>query len=294
MFNWLRSFHFALKDRNLHFFLYGSILVLGGLLIHQIYFVKPVDLYQEALLSKISHFDLEQSLQQVPETIKPDSIKVPILIYHSVRPHSAGETAMQLHYEVAPDAFESQLKYLRDNGYTVISLEYLVESLSDNITLPPKSIVITFDDGWKNQYGYAFPLLKKYADTATFFITSDYVGGGYFLTWDQIRVMDNSGMTIGGHTRTHPYLVSVKDPAVLKNEITGSKLLIEKQIGHSIDLFAYPYGHYNDTVIQAVKDAGFRSARSTYKGVFHTSADLYTLKGLEVTDDMKAFASSIQ
>lgn len=294
MFNHLRSFHFALKDRNLHLFLYGSILILGGLLVHQIYFVKPVDLYQQELLSKIGEFDLEDSLQQAPEAIKPDSIKVPILIYHSVRPHTQGETAMQLRYEVDPNAFDKQLKYLRDNGYTVISLAYLVDALEENIILPPKSIVITFDDGWRNQYAYAFPILKAYQDTATFFIVSDYVGGGYFMTWDQIRVMDNSGMTIGGHSRTHPFLVSIKDPMALKNEIEGSKLIIEKRIGHPIDLFAYPYGHYSDSVVQAVKDAGFRSARSTYKGIYHTSADLYTLKGLEVTDDMKAFQSSIQ
>ena len=114
------------------------------------------------------------------------------------------------------------------------------------------------------------------------------------MTWDEIRTMNNSGMTIGGHTRTHPYLVNVTDPQVLQDEIAGGKKIIEKQIGQPIELFAYPYGHYSDKVVQAVKDAGYLSARSTYKGVYHTSADLYTLKGVDVTDDMDAFIHTLQ
>jgi peptidoglycan/xylan/chitin deacetylase (PgdA/CDA1 family) len=294
MLNHIYRFHIALKDRNLHVILYSLIIILAVTLgYYRFVYITP-DPYKEELLSKISDFDLERSLQNVPEKIQPGSIKVPILIYHSVRPHNSDQTAMQRYYDVSPDAFEQQLRYLKDNGYTVISLDYLVDALQDNINLPPKSIVITFDDGWRNQYAYAFPLLKKYMDTATFFIISDNVGGSLFLTWDQVRVMSNSGMTIGGHTRTHPLLVNITDPSVLQDEIAGSKTIIEGQIGRKISLFAYPYGHYSDQVVQAVKDAGYQSARSTYKGIYHTSSDMFTLKGIEVTDDMNEFIKNIQ
>jgi peptidoglycan/xylan/chitin deacetylase (PgdA/CDA1 family) len=290
----IRSIHIALKDKDLHIILYSAIVILSVLLAYDRLSYKSPDPNQEAAFSKINQFDLEHSLQQSPENIQSGSIKVPVLIYHSVRPHTPGQTVMQQRYDVAPDIFENQLKYMKDKGYTVISLDYLADALSKNIVLPPRSVVITFDDGWYNQYTYAFPLLKKYDATATFFIISDYVGGNSFLTWDQIRAMDNSGMTIGGHTRTHPYLIDITDPKVLQNEITGSKQIIEKEIGHKIDLFSYPYGHYSDQTIQAVKDAGYRMARSTYKGVYHTNADLYTLKGMEVTDDMKAFMDALK
>ena len=161
MFNHIYRFHLALKDRNLHLILYSLIIILLGTLIYYRFMYITPDPYKEELLAKISQFDLEHSLQDIPEKIQPGSIKVPILIYHSVRPHNSYQTAMQRYYDVGPDAFEQQLRYLKDNGYTVISLKYLVDALQDNIILPPKSIVITFDDGWKNQYAYAFPLLKK-------------------------------------------------------------------------------------------------------------------------------------
>jgi peptidoglycan/xylan/chitin deacetylase (PgdA/CDA1 family) len=188
---------------------------------------------------------------------------------------------------------EKQLRYLKDHNYVVISLDFLVEALKQNILLPPKSIVLTFDDGWRNQYAYAFPLLQKYNATATFFIFTNAIDHDLFLTWDQIRVMDNSGMSIGGHTRSHPYLPDITDPAVLRDEIIGSKKIIEDQIGQKIDLFAYPYGHYREDIIAIVKEAGYKSARSTYKGINHTSADLYTLKGVEVSDDFDTFVKNI-
>ena len=294
MWEHIKSFHFALKDRNLHIILYTAIVILASWSAYEQFSYKPPDPYTEVLLSKISQFDIEHNLQDKPEKIDAGSIKVPILIYHSVRPHTSGESDMQKQYDVSPDAFEEQLRYLKEHGYVVISLTYLVDALEESITLPEKSVVITFDDGWRNQYAYAFPVLKKYADTATFFIVSDYVGGGYFLTWDQIRVMNNSGMVIGAHTRTHPLLVNVPDLATLRSEIKGSKDIIEGQVGEPVTLFAYPYGHYDDRIIQVVKDAGFKSARSTYSGVHHSKKDLFTLKGVEVTDDMSAFVRAIQ
>ena len=291
----LQSFHLALKDRNLHFILYGLIIFLAfWALYYRFSYKVPPDRYNEELLSKISKFDLEHSLQMQAEKVEPNSIKVPILIYHSVRPHGPNQSAIQKYYDVAPEAFEKQLKYLKDNGYVIISLTYLVDALRENITLPPKSIIITFDDGWRNQYAYAFPLLQKYVNTATFFVVSDYVGGGLFLTWDQIRVMRKSGMTIGGHTRTHPFLLDVTDPKILEDEITGDKKIIEGQIGQKITIFAYPYGHYTDKIIQVVQNAGYLAARGTYKGVYHSIKNLYTLKGIEVTDNVNEFIKNIQ
>jgi peptidoglycan/xylan/chitin deacetylase (PgdA/CDA1 family) len=165
--------------------------------------------------------------------------------------------------------------------------------LEENITIPEKSIVITLDDGWKNQYVNAYPILKQFGYTATFFIFSDAIDTPHFFSWDQVRVMNNSGMSIGGHTKSHPYLPSITDSDVLRKEIISSKHIIEDQIGTKINLFAYPFGHYNDQIISIVKEAGYKLARSTYKGVYNSKSDLYTLKGIEVTDDFNKFVSDI-
>jgi peptidoglycan/xylan/chitin deacetylase (PgdA/CDA1 family) len=282
-----------IQDKRFHLLLFCIIAALALTTLYYRYYNITLSPYQEALSSKISKFESERSLQLKPEKIKPGSIKVPILIYHSVRPHTETQTAIQRYYDVAPEQFEKQLQYLKDHNYVVISLDYLVEALQQNTLLPPKSVVITLDDGWRNQYAYAFPLLQKYHDTATFFIFTNAIDHDLFLTWDQVRVMNNSGMTIGGHTKTHPYLPDITDPIVLRDEITASKKVIEDQIGQKIDLFAYPYGHYRDDIIDIVKESGYAAARSTYKGINHTRQDLYTLKGIEVSDDFEAFTNNI-
>jgi peptidoglycan/xylan/chitin deacetylase (PgdA/CDA1 family) len=257
------------------------------------FFWAPVDPYKEVFLSRISKFDLEHSLQGKAEEVKPGSVNVPILTYHSVRPHTPNQSPLQKYYDVAPESFIKQMQYLQDRGYAVIGLDYLATALEQNIILPQKSVVLTFDDGWRSQYAYAFPILRKHNYTATFFVFTDAIGQDYFLTWDQVRVMNNAGMTIGGHTKSHPYLAGIRDPEALREEITGGKHIIEDQIGQNIYLFAYPYGYYTNQIIGIVKDAGYRVARSTYKGIGHSRDDLFKLSSVEVTDDFDKFVADL-
>lgn len=282
-----------IKDSNVHKVLIGIIIILLTTTVYFAFINRATDPFESEFSSRISKFDLEHSLQEKTEEIKPGAVKVPILVYHSVRPHTPTQSPIQKYYDVSPDSFEKQLQYLKEHDYVVIGLDYLATALEQNIILPPKSVVITFDDGWRNQYGYAFPLLKKYGDTATFFIFTDAIGHDHFLTWDQVRVMHNSGMTIGGHTKSHPYLAGIKDPKILRKEIIEGKQIIEDQIGQKIDLFAYPFGHYTDEVIAVVKEAGYTVARSGYKGINHTRDDLLKLKGVEVTDDFDKFVQNL-
>jgi peptidoglycan/xylan/chitin deacetylase (PgdA/CDA1 family) len=232
-------------------------------------------------------------LQNIPEEIKPGSVHVPILVYHSMSPHGPNQSPLQKYYDVAPESFIQQMQYLKDSDYVVISLDFLASALEQNISLPPKSVVLTFDDGWRSQYSYAFPVLKKYGFTATFFIYTDAINNGAFLTWDQVRFMSNSGMTIGGHTESHPYLPGIHNTAQLRKEIVGGKRIIEDQIHQMIYLFAYPFGQYNDNIINIVKEAGYTAARSTYGGTHHTKDDLYKLKAVGVTDDLNKFVKEL-
>lgn len=292
-YNEIKVYFFVIKDRNLHLILVGAIIFLTAIAAYFRFFNNVADTYEETFSSRISRFDLEHSLQTKAEKFIPEALRAPILIYHSVRPHTAGESPLQKYYDVSPDSFEKQLQYLKDHNYVVIGLDFLAIALDQNIILPPKSVVITFDDGWSNQYTHAFPLLRKYNYTATFFIFTNAIGHDYFLTWDQVRVLNNSGMTIGGHTKSHPYLLEIHDPDTLQDEIIGGKRIIEEQIGQEIGLFAYPYGSYTNQIIDIVKEAGYVAARSAYKGTHHTRDDLFKLKGVEVTDDFNKFIQDL-
>src|SRR5689334_13688809 len=105
-----------------------------------------------------------------------DSLRVPILVYHSVMPHHPGQTAEQHVLNVADSVFVAQMQYLVDGGYHVVSFAALVDALEGRDTLPTRAVVITFDDGWGNQYRHAFPILRRFGLTATFFVFTTPVG----------------------------------------------------------------------------------------------------------------------
>ncbi len=237
----------------------------------------------------------EQPAPAVPAvpSVPPSSVsvRVPILVYHSVMPHKPDQTPIQREYDVDPAVFDEQLKYLKDNGFSVVSLDALYRRLTLGQVLPEKSAVITFDDGWANQYEYALPVLKKYGDTATFFVFTDGVGSYKRMTWDQVRALAEAGMTIGSHTQTHRVMTSITDPAELSDELTGSKKILEEKLGMPVYFLAYPEGISNAAVRDAVKAAGYEAARSFQGGVLNDASRIFGLRSVMVTDDMAQFES---
>lgn len=228
---------------------------------------------------------------QAPASTRP--IKVPILIYHSVRPYYPGITKLVKEFTVPPDIFDDQLKYLRDNGFTPVTLDGLVAYFNSGTALQQRPVIITLDDGWQNQFRYAFPILKKYNDPAVFYIYSSAIGKKHFLTWDEVKALVNANMIIGGHTKTHPELPKITDQQVLNEEIVNSKKIIEANIGKIINDFAYPFGEYNDHNVDVVMRAGYKSARTVRQGTYQTSDILFTLRGIIVTGDFNRFAALV-
>lgn len=243
--------------------------------------------------SELIYFE-EKKYQNEPETPHlPNALKVPIFIYHSVRPHVARESKLQDAYDITPELLEQQLAYLKDNNYTTITLDDLVRDLNNSTTSPiTKPVILTFDDGWENQYHYAFPILKKYHMTATFYIFTNPIGKKpHFLTWNQIKEMDDAGMTIAAHTITHPYLQKISD-AQLRREIFKSKQILEKHLEHPVLHFSSPFG-FSDTNIEALlKGAGYRTGRTTYKGVYQD--DPWRLRGILVSDSFDNFVEVLK
>ncbi len=231
---------------------------------------------------------VEHALANPPAIRQPDSVRVPILVYHSIARHHAGQTSDQRELDVDPAVFHAQMSYIAQAKHPVISLSSLVDAIEGRATLPANAVVITFDDGWQNQFDDAFQVLQQYRFTATFFVYTSAIGNGpAFMTWDELRQMQHAGMTIGAHSRTHPEMT--KRGVSLGNEIDGSRADIQKNLATTPDLFAYPYGDWDDRVAAAVRAAGFRAARGMGEGPLNTHATLYALKVILSTDDMSAF-----
>ncbi|WP_407307926.1 polysaccharide deacetylase family protein [Desulfosporosinus sp. SB140] len=202
------------------------------------------------------------------QEIKAPSPPVPVLYYHSVMREDNNEIRMP------PEQFEGQMAYLQSQGYHSISLYQLYESLYHEGTLPAKPFVITFDDGYADNYLTAFPILKKYGFVATIFMVSSFVNGKGFLTWPELKELSENGWDIEDHTLSHPYLTTLNRVSVLK-ELKTSKEALEKGLGHSVDFFAYPYGDYNDEIVGVVKNTGYVMAFTTLRGWADSKTDTW-------------------
>lgn len=230
-------------------------------------------------------------VQAAPRT---GAVQVPILVYHIVRPSYPSDSAGVKAIAVTPETFDAQLQYLKTRGYRVVGFGDLERSLAatSSAPLPPKPIIISFDDGWRDQFQYAFPILQKYGDAATFFVFTRGIGRRGFLGWDDLRRMQSAGMTIGAHSLTHPFLTKVTDPAKLWGEIYGSKRILEEGLGRPVTEFAYPFGQYDPAIISLVKLAGFRSARGDlWKGSRQSQDALYTLSAMNAPTTTATFAA---
>ena len=218
---------------------------------------------------------------------------VPILIFHSTRPYIESDTPAVRRYIATPDTLEQELAYLRGGGYVSVTFDDLVSHITNNTPLPPKPVILSFDDDWESQYTYAFPLLEKYGFNATFYIWTAVVGREHHMSWDQIRTLGQAGMQIGCHTITHPCLTRVKNDESLRREILGARTLIEERVGVPVTTFAYPFGQYNERVAAMVKEAAFTSARSTWPGVLHCQEGLFSLTGLLQTESTQDLVASL-
>jgi len=185
---------------------------------------------------------------------------VPLLTYHSF---DYGKGLLS----VAPENFEKQMQYLKKKHYNVISFGELVEGIKSRRSFARNSVVITIDDGYKNNFRYAYPILKRYGFSAIIFLITNEIGtNAAFLNWDEVKEMSKNGISFGGHTKSHVYLPTVDKTDVLWDEIAGSKKAIEERIGIPIDYFCYPLGGFTKEAEMLAKRAGYKGACTTNRG----------------------------
>lgn len=183
--------------------------------------------------------------------------------------------------EIKTPDFEAQMQMLKDKGITVISLQDYLAWRRGEKNIPPRSAVITFDDGWKSQYEVAWPILKKFNYPVTLFIYTEGVRGGHFgggeaMTWEMLAEMRDAGVDIQAHSATHQDLRKGYDSINkkkttgeeyekwLQNEVVGSKQLLEQRLGIRVNCFAVPFGNYNDHVKEICRNAGYEAMFTVY------------------------------
>lgn len=211
-------------------------------------------------------------------------VKLPILMFHHTGEPPAGADELRLGLTVATADLEAQMSYLKQAGYQPVTEARLFKALYQGEPLPPQPVMLTFDDGYLDNYQVVAPILEKYGFPATFYIVTDKVGTPEYMSWDQIVELDRKGMDIGSHTATHSDLVTV-DAAGLQTEVSGSAESLKAHLGHPVYWFCYPAGKYDADVIGSVRGAGYLLATSTDPGEQQSSDDPFVLLRYRVRSD---------
>lgn len=219
------------------------------------------------------------------------------LMYHSTLP---GTHTPKWKWAVSIQNFSKQLDLLKKHGWTTVC----IRDFADTKTLPPRTVAITFDDGYADNFS-AFEELNKRDMRATWFIVSNDIGGNSswgsmdsdrkpMLTEEQLDIMMSAGMEIGSHTCSHPDLTQIGLPEV-EDELVKSKEQLSNILGINITSFAFPYGRYNDSIANAVKNAGYQYACTTRSGWSLRDNDPYRIRRISIfsNDTLSEFSRKI-
>lgn len=226
----------------------------------------------------------------------------PILMYHALG--LAHEPAAP--YVMLADRFATQMTWLKRMGYRPISLEQFLVAHRDRRPVPAGSVVITFDDGYADNYTHAFPVLQQQDIPATIFLVTGHIGlengwdeqrqlaGRPLMCWAQIHEMMQEGVQFGAHTCTHPALTTISENRA-EEEIALSRKQLEEGLGVLVDLFAYPYGEYDPSIQAMVQNAGFAAGCTVDAGLNTLMTPAFSLRRTEIrgTDSWPRFLLSL-
>ncbi len=222
---------------------------------------------------------------------------IPILTYHRFAEDCSSPLC------IPTRTFELQMKYLKENGYHVITPGELLAFLEYRQRLPQKSVLVTMDDGYRSVYNIAYPILKKYEFTATLFIYTSFVGvSSMAITWDQLKEMKAAGFAIGSHTMNHSDLTQPKEGETelefttrVKEELHESKKIIDQKLGQDTLFLAYPFGYYDQRSIKIAREAGYKMAMSVKRGGNPFFNNPLSLRRDQILErDMNTFVSRLK
>ncbi len=204
-------------------------------------------------------------------------LRVPVLLYHHIRPQAEAALKRQDSLNVYPGFFDLQMKYLIEHGYNTIFADVLINSLKTHSALPPKSILVTVDDGYRDFSQDAFPIVQKYGIKVNLMIATGLIGGEDNMSWDQINQIKQSGLAyFVDHTWSH-YAIGYGNMDKIQFEIKTAKQQLEEHTGQPVNIFAYPYGSFNNNAISILQIDGFSGAFSTIPGFLQCDSFIMTL-----------------
>jgi peptidoglycan/xylan/chitin deacetylase (PgdA/CDA1 family) len=246
-------------------------------------------------------------------------LRIPILMYHSISDEP--ESGHPYYWiNTSPRRFAEHMKYLHKNGYSVINLSEAARIISPGSSgsansqtfhhsnIPQKKVVLTFDDGYKDFYTQAFPVLKEYDFCATIFLPTKFIGnrklnlrGKEHLGWKDIKELHKVGVAFGSHTVSHPHLKSL-DKSKIEHEVKESKVIIEDEIGKSVESFSYPFAfpeedkEFINYMKDTLEESGYKNGVSTRIGTITEGVDRYFLKRIPVNsfDDIPFLEAKLQ
>lgn len=214
-----------------------------------------------------------------------EDVRIPILMYHSISNEDPDNSLL-----VPPSMFDEQMAWLANNNFTAMSLDDVLDSMTTG-KLPKRPVVVTFDDGYADNYTEAFPILKKHNLKGTFFIITDYVDqDSYYMSSDMLKEMNQAGMEIENHTSNHLELNQLSKEDQIAS-INNGQTFLRNVIGVDANYLCYPVGKYDDITLDVSKELGIKAAVTTQSGISSTCNGAYELKRMRLSPmSMESFA----
>ena len=224
--------------------------------------------------------------------------EIPIIVYHGFSSEPVKTKTI-----ISRQNFIEQMQYLKDNDFHVVSMDDFFDFMDFKREMPPKSVVLSVDDGWCSLYEIAFPVLKQYGYPVTLFLYTNLIHDNTCLSWDQVREMQQNGFTIGNHSKTHRDLSGPSSDEsfdqyfeAVQLEVNEAEDVIKKHLGSTTEYFAYPYGASSELLIAYLKKKGYRGGFKVAPGGNPFYADRFQLKRSVIYGDydISRFAENLK
>jgi peptidoglycan/xylan/chitin deacetylase (PgdA/CDA1 family) len=218
---------------------------------------------------------------------KPDDGREAVIfIYHRFGDARYPGTSVQL------EDFAQHLAYLQENGFTVMTMGEAISYIDDpSVPAVDRVAVLTVDDGFASFYTNAMPILRKYGFAATLFINPGSIGGSDYMTWQQLAEVQQQGIEIGNHSFSHAHFVDIpanERRAAFERDLTDAQVAIHEHLGIRPDIYAYPYGEFDEQMQQVLRGLGFRAAVAQYSGVLYAGTDWYAIPRFSMVGSLAA------
>jgi peptidoglycan/xylan/chitin deacetylase (PgdA/CDA1 family) len=222
---------------------------------------------------------------RLPARLPDRQVVVPILMYHRINVVTAATPAASRPLSVHPEDFARQMRWLKRHGYRTITQRELFEALFCGRPLGKRPIMLTFDDGYRDVFFQASPVLQRLRMKGTAYVVTGRISGSdiSFLTWNLLRALERRGIEIASHTVAHRDLTSLSDGELLE-DLRSSRRVLERRLGHAVPWLAYPFGSFDARVEGMARRAGYVLATTTQHGAVHSARRPLALPRLRVLD----------